>query len=1059
MLAVALGAIRARSVQAAALLVIAVLVTAAAVAAPFFVLAATDAVAARDVASAPPAQRLVTARRDLSLDGGATAVRQTRDQIGRDLALPGFQQVGGVLVTGSVVGPAGGAASPLVARDGVCEQVRIRGACPSGTGEAMVSSRTAAALGVRVGDRVTFRAAANDGPVRLRISGVYLPRDAGGLYWGIGTLLAKAPAADPDSTLPSGPPDAAFVSEDTLVATRSPQATVAVDALSTAAALTVDRLPALAQAVNDRVGRLKSDGYEVDTSLPDLIARIQTDQRVIVLGVPLGAGELVVFGWFALFLAVTTGATARRADLGLLKLRGLPTGRIWGLAVQQSALPVLIGVPPGALLGWLLARTLAGGIGDAGQLRDAVLLAAASAAVAVLGGLLAALVAERRTVRVDVVELLRRTPSRRRAGRLRRILRPELIDFALAALALAGVYQVHTSASGEDGGLVVIAPGLVAFAAGLLVARLLVPVASRSASRALRAGRLGGTLTATYLARRPGLERLFALLAIAVTVLGYAALAWDTSSAARHDRASQELGADRVLTLGPVPGDRLLTAVRSADPSGRYAMAAVQASTRSGVPEVLAVDTARLAAVAAWNARYGPAPAALASLLHPPAPALVRVSGGRLFLDATVHALSEGPAYLVANLTAEDGQRILLRYGPMSMGAHRYGAESRACTRAPGCRLDGFDVTSGFNPAGQPLARPGPGLDLTLTALTAGTGGTAGDGSAGGGIGRDGGDRDGTGGGATGAGDTAGAAADLAGFRQPSRWRPTTDPAAAGPLLATGPDGLRVGLPPGDAITSSTRPDGHIYLVDAPTPAPVLLAGQLRQAGLAGNPGVDLFGSEVIPIRVAARAPVLPRLGTSGALVDLDYADRLVNDGGGAVSAQVWLAPGAPPSILDKLAAAGLYVVGDDTIGRREAGYGESGPAATLRFQLLGAALAVVLAAAGLVQLAAVEGGPRSAELAALREQGLSAPAARMVAFGGYGWLAGAALLTGLLVAPVDRLVTGAPVPLFVDGWAVLPPPALLRPGGLLVAAAAAVAVLGATAAAVGHQLTRRVYR
>ncbi|GIH13503.1 FtsX-like permease family protein [Rugosimonospora africana] len=1052
MLAVALGAIRARSTQAAALLVIAVLVTAAAVAAPFFVLAATGTVAARDVSVAPVAQRLVTARQDLSLDGGAAAIQQTRDQIGKDLSLPRFDQVGGVTVTGSVLGPAGGAASSLAIRDGVCGQVKVQGGCPSATGDAMLSSRTASALGVRVGDPVTFRAPAISRLVQLRVSGVYLPRDAGSLYWGAGGLLAEAPAAAQDSTLPSGPPDAVFVSEDTLVATRSQQATVTVDAISTPAALTVDRLPGLAQAVNDQLGRLKSDEYQVDTSLPDLISRIQADQRVIVLGVPLGAGELVLFGWFALFLAVTTGATARRADLGLLKLRGLPSRRVWGLAVQQSALPVLLGVPPGALLGWLLARILAGGIGEAGQLRLAVLLAVAAAAVAVLGGLLAALVAERRTVRADVVELLRRTPSRRRAGRLRRILRPELIDFALAALALAGVYQVHASAAGEDAGLVVIAPGLVAFAAGLLVARLLVPVASRSASRALRAGRLRGTLTATYLARRPGLERLFALLTIAVAVLGYAALAWDTSAAAQHDRAAQELGADRVLTLGPVPGSRLLAAVRSADPSGRYAMAAVQAHTRSGVPAVLAVDTSRLAAVATWNPHYGPAPAALVPMLHPPAPAPVRMVAGGLALDVTVRATSGGPVYLVANLTAPDGRRILLRYGPVSLGAHRYDAASPACVRAPGCRLDGFGVTSGFNPAGQPLTRPGPGLDLTLTALTGTAGGDGdGDGAGTAGDGTSGGDGGGT------AGD--GGSADLAGFRQPSRWRPTTDPAAAGPVLSSGPDGLRVALPPGDAINQSTKPDGQVYLVDAPTPVPVLLAGQLREAGLAGNPGVDLFGSEVVPIRVAAQVSALPRLGSAGALVDLDYADRLVDDGGGAVTAQVWLAAGAPSSIVDKLGAAGLYVVSDDTIGRRQDGYSDSGPGAALRFQLLGAVLAVVLAAAGLVQLAAVERGPRSEELTALRGQGLPVPAARAVAFGGYGWLAGAALLTGLLVAPVDRLVTGATVPLFVDSWAVLPPPALLRPGGLLIAAAATIAVLGATAAVVGRALMRRVYR
>ncbi|HEY2669217.1 MAG TPA: FtsX-like permease family protein [Rugosimonospora sp.] len=1048
MLAVALGAIRARRTQAAALLVIAVLVTAAAVAAPFFVLAATDAVAARDISAAPAAQRLVTAQHDLVLTDGATAIERSRDQIHQDLALPGFEEVGGVTVPGAVTGPAGGAASPLAIRDGVCGQVRVQGGCPTAAGDAMVSSRTATALGVRVGDRITFASAAIPGPVRLRISGVYLPRDAGSLYWGAGTLLAAAPVEGRDSTLPTGPPDAVFVSEDTLVATRSQQATVAVDDISTPAALAVDRLPAVTRDVTDSVGRLTSDEYEVNTKLPDLVARVLADRRVIVLGVPLGAGQLVLFGWFALFLAVTTGATERRADLGLLKLRGLPTRRIWALAVGQSALPVLVGVPPGALLGWVLARTLAGGVTDAGQLRSAVLLAVGAAAVAVLGGLLAALIAERRTVRADVVELLRRTPPRRRTGRLRRVLRSELVDVALAVLALAGVYQVHTSATDQDAGLAVLAPGLVAFAAGLVVARLLVPVAARSAARALRAGRVRGTLTATYLARRPGLERLFALLAIAVAVLGYAALAWDTSAAARHERAAQELGADRVLTVEPVPGSRLLAAVRAADPSGRYAMAAVQADTRSGVPAVLAVDTTRLAAVAGWDPRYGVTPTGLVPLLHPPAQPPVRVVAGRLTLDVAVHALGTGPVYLVVDLTAPDGQRVSLPYGPVSVGTHRYGAASPACARPPGCRLDGFGVTTGFNPVGQPLIRPGPGLDLVLTALT---------GAPGGGTDSGGTDSGGTPAGAD--GDGAGSTSDLAGFRQPSRWRPTTDPAAVGPVLASGPDGLRVTLPVGDAATPTTRLDGQVYVVDAPTPVPVLLAGPLRDAGLAGNPGVDLFGSEVVPIRVAARAPVLPRLGASGALVDLDYADRLVDDGGGPVTAQVWLAAGTPSSIVDKLGAAGLHVVGDDTIDRRDGRYGDSGPVEALRFQLLGAVLAVALSAAGLVQAAAVERGPRAEELVALRGQGLCVPAARAVAFGGYGWLVGAALLTGLIVAPVDRMVTGATLPLFVDGWQVLPSPALLRPGGLLVAAVVTVAVLGATAVVVGRQLIRRVYR
>jgi hypothetical protein len=283
--------------------------------------------------------------------------------------------------------------------------------------------------------------------------------------------------------------------------------------------------------------------------------------------------------------------------------------------------------------------------------------------------------------------------------------------------------------------------------------------------------------------------------------------------------------------------------------------------------------------------------------------------------------------------------------------------------------------------------------------------------------------------------------------------------AAAGPALAGGPDGLRVSLPVDEKLTSSTRRDGRIYLVDAPTPVPVLLAGAFQDAGLAGAPGVDLLGSGVVPVRTAATATVLPRLGASGVVVDLDYADRLVDDGGGPVVAQVWLAAGAPPSIVHKLGAAGLRVTGDETIAGRQARYGESGPVIALRFQLLGAALAVVLSAAGLVLVAAVERGPRADELTALRGQGLTRRAARSVAFGGYAWLVGTAVLAGLLVAPVDRLVAGAALPLFVDGWQVLPPPARPWPGGLLVAALLVVVVLGATAAFAGQQLIRRVSR
>ncbi|NJC72066.1 ABC transporter permease [Planosporangium thailandense] len=1015
MVPVALGALRARRAQTAVLLLIAALVTAAAVAAPFFVLAASESLAAHDVSLAPAGQRLVTASRALSVSDGSAPFDQYRSDIRRDLRLPGFDQVTGATADGVVTGPAGSAASPLAARDDVCAQVVLRGGCPTGTDDALVSTQTAADLGVGVGDRVRFTTPARDTPLVLRVSGLYQPRDPAAPYWGAGGLLATAtrPAASAAADRPRGTPDAVFVTWDGLRASRVADARYAVDHIATPAGLNALTAADIGRAVDDGAARLKADGYQLDTDLPRLVDRVLTDQRTIQLGVPLGAGQLVLFGWYALFLAVTAEATARRADIGLLKLRGLPRRRIWSLAGLQSALPVLAGLLPGVLLGYLLARALAGGVADPGQRRLAVALAAGAAAVAVLGGLLAALMAERRTVRADVAELLRRTPRRPKPGR-RRILRAEMVDLALAALALAAVYQVHSA--GQGSGLVVLAPGLVAFAAGLLAARLLPPVAARVARAGLRGGRLRAALTGTYLARRPGLGRLFALVAIASTLAGYAALAWGTSAAARHQRAVLEVGADRVLTVAPVATGRLLSAVRQADPSGRYAMAAVQTAT-SAVPAVLAVDSTRLAAVAAWSPGYGSVPDRLATLLHPPAPAPVPVVADRLRFTVTVNALGPGSTYLTAILSGPDGRRVLAGYGPLAVGRHDYETAGTPCATPPGCRLDGFALTGAAAVAGRPLDAPAPGLDLVLHSLSG------------------------------------------AGLADRDRWRPSTDPVSVGPVLHSDPSGLHVTLPAGDSFTDGVRRDGQILLVDAPTPVPVVLAGQLRDAGLVGEPAVGLFASTAVPVRVAAQVPVLPRLGRAGALVDLDYADRLVDDGNGPRVSQVWLAAGTPAAVVDRLRAAGLRVLEDETVGGRAARYAGSGPVAALRFQLLGAVLAVILAGAGVVLVAAVERDPRAEELTALRHQGLPARAARASAFDGYAWLTGAALLAGLLVAPVDRLVTGAVLPLFSDDWRVLPPPPLLGPGALLVAVGCAVVLIGAAAGFAGYQLARRVSR
>jgi putative ABC transport system permease protein len=1029
MLAVALGALRARRTQALTLLVIAVLVTAGAVAAPLFVVAAGARVAVRDVAAAKPDDRLLKVHRQVDVDGGLRDVSGYFTEVREALSLPATGRVDGATVAGQLTTASGDSASPLAIRDGLCRRVRLTGACPAGPGEAALSTRTAMALGLRLGDPVPFTSSALTAPLPLRVTGLYEPLDPDSPYWHTGSVLATVSAVPPPGAPGSGsggdrvlaPPDAAFVTEDTLLAAAPKAADITVDVEVTPDTLRATGAADLGQAIAGATGRLSTLGYELESDVPALLGRILDDQRLILLGVPAGAGELVLFGWYALVLAVGAGAGARRIDLGLVKLRGLPGRRLWALAGWQSTLPVLAGAVPGAALGWLLARALAGPVPGGPESTTALLLAAAAAAVAVLGGLFVAFAAERRSVRADVVDLLRRVPARSRARR-RWFWRAELLDLAFVTLALVGVYQVHSAATGQDAGLVVLAPGLVAVAVGLLAARLLVPLAGAAGAAGLRTGRLRAAMTGTYLARRSGMDRLFALLAIAVMVAGYAALEWGAATAARHDRAAQEVGAARVLTFDPVAPGQLLAAVRDADPSGRFAMAAVETASHSGVRAVLAVDATRLASVASWTDRYGAGAAGVAGLLRPAAPAPVRVVAGTLAVRVTLTAAPPGtPVYLLADLTGPDGLPVSVRYGPLATGAQRLATPAPRCARQPGCRLDGFSLTTGFATNGVPRNPPGPGLDLTID------------------------DLDGL---------------DAATLREASRWRPTADPAAAGPVLSAGPDGLRVAVPASDQLANGIRREARVYLVDAPDPVPVVLAGALTDAGLAGAPGVDLFGSDLVPVRVAGRLAALPRLGRSGALVDLEYAQLVATGATSGAVPQVWLAPGAPLSIVDGLARAGLRLASTDSIAAGEARYGDSGPAVALRFQLLGAVLAVVLAAAGLVLVAAVEREPRGEELAAMRVQGMRRATARATAVGGYAWLAGAAVLTGLLVAPLDRLVTGANLPPFADDWRVLPPPGPRWPSAALLAAAVGIVLLvGAAVAVAGHNLYRALSR
>jgi hypothetical protein len=134
-----------------------------------------------------------------------------------------------------------------------------------------------------------------------------------------------------------------------------------------------------------------------------------------------------------------------------------------------------------------------------------------------------------------------------------------------------------------------------------------------------RTGRFAwGTIAATgYLARRTDLDHVVALAVVGVALAGAATFAVTSGAVARHDRATVELGADRIVTVAPVSADRLTADVRAADPTGRYALATVVTPASAAGGAVVAVDGQRLAAVVAGGVRSGPTGAQLAALLRP----------------------------------------------------------------------------------------------------------------------------------------------------------------------------------------------------------------------------------------------------------------------------------------------------------------------------------------------------------------------------------------------------------------------------------------------------------
>ena len=985
-----------------------------AVAVPAFLAAADHAMIANEVAHASTSELSLAAQQAVDVSKGRDRSFEVSEP--KRLSAPWLETTFAVAINVDTADAPPGAdptasVPQLLYRQDYCAHVvLVSGRCPVTAREVLIGPDLAALLHVQAGSQAPLWWAyigssgwvASPNEMTVSIVGIYRPADPADAYWG------------GEAYFSSGRPAPILAERGTIDALAHGSETQNVDSVLEPGAITDATITSARRWV--ATAMTPTDTTPVSSEIPALLDRIDADRQTIREVLPDVAAALILVGCFVLFLTISHSVRDRTVEIGVIRLRGVWTPDRWWLGAGESLIPVLAGVPIGLLVGGLLAT----GAG-------ALALPGAGAVDASSGGLLgvativlmlfAAVAAHVRPLSAPVADLLRRIPARLRGWRT------ATAQTLVATLAVVAVVQLYLQ-PGPLTGIMLVAPALIIVAMGLLAGPVVLPLAATIGRRGIgRPGRLGLGLGALSLSRRTGAHLLLAVQVITIGLVGFSAADLVAARAARAEWVAVDLGAPRVIDAGSVPPPALLRAVRTADPSGRYAMAAIVLPRREADdPPVLAIDAPRLAAVATWPARAATSAAAVAAELHPPIPRPAVVTGTAVALDVDTadFETNYGDAYtnpsggrvgVLATFELADGSKqITADLGDLRTGSATMRVEVPAC--AAGCRFTGLTVK----------ARQGDGeqFDLTVTGLS-----------------------------------VDGVPAALP-WTDVSRWRVGgSGDTGLAPAVAGDSAGLEVTMPELADITGGVQ----VKLIDSPARLPVVVAGE------SGTPNVADAGGAAIRVGVTGSPlPILPGLGTRGAYVDLEYLTLAADTasaatGGTSMTAhgEVWLAAGTPASVITALADAGVVTIADHSSGGEMSYIDGQGPAIGITFELAAAIAAVLLGCVCIVLMAGVERDGRAAELRTLRVQGLPAAAARRAATVSHVGLVALAALVGCAVAAAAWALTGRRLPMFTDGGHP-DLPATATPWWALVAATAAGAiVLGAVATIAARSLSGRV--
>jgi len=420
----------------------------------------------------------------------------------------------------------------------------------------------------------------------------------------------------------------------------------------------IDRLVADADRARAEL-QAGSDAWSVSVPVQELGSAKQdatiSGRRLLLVGGE-AAALLVAF-------AVLAAGTLRR-DLAAARRRLTWHGaQRWQRALLTGTESGVIGLGGGAL-GWVIGSAigaLAAGLAGApvgAVLRESVLSP---------GGLLLGLAAAVLAALVIAVTVSLDLGRRGRVGPLE-IAAVAGVVAVLAVVASGSVDAGELARGGAAPAILLLLPGLVAFAAAVAASRLL-PATGRVLARR---GRSGARLAGVSIARSPGAAGVAAaFLALAVGLAVLAAAYRSTLQTGERDQAAYAVPADvvvredlrslvPVLHAAPIRRYSSLPGVEAAYPVFRATASAGPASSVSGVT-VLGVPGAAIRAMPLWRSDWGASLNGLADAVAPSGPTALRglrLAGPRLRL-----AVGPGLVSYRATVRQPDGPFRVVDFG------------------------------------------------------------------------------------------------------------------------------------------------------------------------------------------------------------------------------------------------------------------------------------------------------------------------------------------------------------------------------------------------------------